>query len=79
MFAGLDLSLEFETVQDLSAYIISGAVSAVQGDADYESDERTPAQGIADPVEAKRINFAPLTAKRTRDASTVSQPGLVVA
>jgi 5,10-methylenetetrahydromethanopterin reductase len=46
-----------EVVDDLSAYIISGAVSATQGDVDYESDERTPAQGIDDAVEAERLGF----------------------
>lgn len=50
--SGLD-----QVVEDLSAYVISGAVSAVQGDVDYESDERTPAQGIDDAVEAERLGF----------------------
>jgi 5,10-methylenetetrahydromethanopterin reductase len=46
-----------EVVDDLSAYVISGAVSAVQGDVDYESDQRTPAQGIQDAVEAEKLGF----------------------
>lgn len=46
-----------DVVEDLSAYVISGAVSAVQGDVDHESDERTPAQGIDDAVEAERLGF----------------------
>src|ERR1700747_711851 len=33
---------QVDVVEDLSAYVISGAVSAVQCDADYESDRRTP-------------------------------------
>ncbi|MCV7412393.1 LLM class F420-dependent oxidoreductase [Mycobacterium florentinum] len=46
-----------EVVGDLSAYVISGAVSAVQGDVEYESDQRTPAQGIQDAVEAEKLGF----------------------
>ena len=46
-----------DVVEDLSAYLISGAVSAVQGDVDYESDQRTPAQGIQDAVDAERLGF----------------------
>ena len=46
-----------DVVDDLSAYVISGAVSAVQGDVDYDSDMRTPAQGIDDVVEAERLGF----------------------
>jgi 5,10-methylenetetrahydromethanopterin reductase len=44
-------------VDDLSAYIISGAVAAEQKDVDFESDSRTPAQGISDAVDAERIGF----------------------
>ncbi|CDO90334.1 LLM class F420-dependent oxidoreductase [Mycobacterium triplex] len=50
-------SVPGEVVDDLSAYVISGAVGAVQGDVDYESDVRTPAQGIQDAVEAERLGF----------------------
>jgi probable F420-dependent oxidoreductase len=46
-----------QPVPDLSAYIISGAVSAEQRDVEYESDSRTPAQGIQDAVDAERIGF----------------------
>lgn len=42
---------------DLSAYVISGAVAAEQKDVDYASDSRTPAQGIQDAVDAERIGF----------------------
>jgi 5,10-methylenetetrahydromethanopterin reductase len=48
---------QVNVVEDLSAYLISGAVSAVQGDVDYESDQRTPAQGIEDAVDAERLGF----------------------
>jgi probable F420-dependent oxidoreductase len=44
-------------VEDFSAYVISGAVSAEQRDVDYESDSRTPAQGVQDVVDAERIGF----------------------
>jgi 5,10-methylenetetrahydromethanopterin reductase len=44
-------------VPDLSAYIISGAVAAEQKNVDYESDSRTPAQGIQDAVDAERLGF----------------------
>jgi probable F420-dependent oxidoreductase len=44
-------------VGDLSAYIISGAVAAEQKDVRFESDARTPAQGIEDAVEAERLGF----------------------
>ena len=37
--------------------MISGAVSAVQGEVDDQSDMRTPAQGIQDAVEAERLGF----------------------
>jgi alkanesulfonate monooxygenase SsuD/methylene tetrahydromethanopterin reductase-like flavin-dependent oxidoreductase (luciferase family) len=45
-------------INDLSAYVIAGAVSATSGRGDYESDSRTPAQGIEDGVDAERIGFA---------------------
>ena len=44
-------------VEDLSAYVIAGAVASEQRDVRYESDLRTPAQGIEDIVEAERIGF----------------------
>lgn len=44
-------------VDDLSAYVISGAVSAVQEGVEHESDCRTPAQGIDDIVEAEHLGF----------------------
>jgi 5,10-methylenetetrahydromethanopterin reductase len=44
-------------IDDLSAYIISGAVAAEQKDVEFESDSRTPLQGIHDAVEAERIGF----------------------
>jgi 5,10-methylenetetrahydromethanopterin reductase len=43
--------------EDLSAYVISGAVKAEQQGSRYESDARTPAQGIQDIVDAERIGF----------------------
>ncbi|HWF56107.1 MAG TPA: TIGR03857 family LLM class F420-dependent oxidoreductase [Solirubrobacteraceae bacterium] len=44
-------------VEDLSAYVIAGAVAAEQRDSTHESDLRTPAQGIEDVVEAERLGF----------------------
>jgi len=44
-------------VDDLSAYIIGGAVSVEQRDVEFETDMRTPAQGIDDAVEAERLGF----------------------
>lgn len=44
-------------VEDLSAYIISGSVSAVQGESPYPTVNRTPAQGVEDAVEAERLGF----------------------
>lgn len=44
-------------VNDLTAYVISGAVAAEQRDVEYESDCRTPAQGIEDTVDAERLGF----------------------
>ena len=44
-------------LEDLSAYIISGAVAAEQKDVGHESDLRTPAQGIDDAVLAERLGF----------------------
>lgn len=44
-------------VEDLSAYVISGAVRATQGDERYPTVNRTPAQGVEDGVEAERLGF----------------------
>ena len=46
-----------DVLDDLSAYIISGAVAAEQKDVRFESDSRTPAQGIEDAVDAERLGF----------------------
>ena len=42
---------------DLSAYLISGRVVQEAQPADYETDARTPAQGVQDGVDAERIGF----------------------
>ena len=55
--AGTGMGDQRVVADDLSAYVISGAVSAVQRDSQYESDSRTPAQGIRDVVDAERIGF----------------------
>jgi 5,10-methylenetetrahydromethanopterin reductase len=48
-----------DVVEDLSAFVISGRVkSHLHGDPEHETSERTPAQGIADGVEAERLGFA---------------------
>jgi probable F420-dependent oxidoreductase len=44
-------------VEDLSAYVISGAVRATQGEQRYATVNRTPAQGVEDGVEAERLGF----------------------
>jgi 5,10-methylenetetrahydromethanopterin reductase len=44
-------------IDDLSAYVIGGRVTLRGSDDGYESDSRTPAQGILDGVEAERIGF----------------------
>lgn len=44
-------------LDDLSAYIIGGRVTLTGDEDGYESDCRTPAQGILDGVEAERIGF----------------------
>src|SRR5262249_30568893 len=46
-----------EVLDDLSAYVIGGRVSLACDDGGYESDCRTPAQGILDGIEAERIGF----------------------
>jgi probable F420-dependent oxidoreductase len=45
-------------IDDLSAYVIAGAVAATQVEGGYETDTRTPAQGIQDGVDAEEIGFA---------------------
>lgn len=45
------------TISDLSAYVIGGRVSLACDNGGYESDCRTPAQGILDGIEAERIGF----------------------
>ena len=48
-----------DVVEDLSAFVISGRVkSQLHGDPEHETSERTPAQGVADGVEAERLGFA---------------------
>jgi probable F420-dependent oxidoreductase len=44
-------------LEDLSAYIISGRVVHGNQPSAYETDARTPAQGIQDGVDAERIGF----------------------
>jgi len=44
-------------VDDLSAWIISGAVKSEQPGTDYETDGRTPAQGVQDGMDAERLGF----------------------
>jgi 5,10-methylenetetrahydromethanopterin reductase len=46
-----------EVLDDLSAYVIGGRVSLVCEDGGYESDCRTPAQGILDGIAAEQIGF----------------------
>jgi 5,10-methylenetetrahydromethanopterin reductase len=45
-----------EQIEDLSAYLISGRVKA-RPSGRFETDERSPAQGIADGVDAENIGF----------------------
>ena len=42
---------------DMSAYVIAGAVASEQVESDWETVSRTPAQGIDDGVEAERLGF----------------------
>ncbi|MHB8693281.1 MAG: TIGR03857 family LLM class F420-dependent oxidoreductase [Solirubrobacteraceae bacterium] len=44
-------------VDDLSAYVIAGAVTSEQGQSEWDTVSRTPAQGIEDGVEAERLGF----------------------
>lgn len=46
-----------DVVEDLSAYVIAGAVRSTQGDERYPTVNRTPAQGVEDGVEAERLGF----------------------
>jgi len=43
--------------EDMSAFIIAGAVASQQQDTEYETVSRTPAQGIQDGVDAERLGF----------------------
>ena len=43
--------------EDMSAFIIAGAVASKQQDTEYETVSRTPAQGIQDGVDAERIGY----------------------
>jgi probable F420-dependent oxidoreductase len=43
--------------QDMSAFIVAGAVASEHKDAEYETVSRTPAQGIQDGVAAERLGF----------------------
>jgi probable F420-dependent oxidoreductase len=42
---------------DMSAFVIAGAVTAQQQESDYDTVSRTPAQGIQDGVDAERLGF----------------------
>lgn len=46
-----------KTAEDLSAYVIAGAVTSQQADSSYATVARTPAQGIDDGVAAERLGF----------------------
>jgi probable F420-dependent oxidoreductase len=43
--------------EDMSAYVIAGAVTSEQEPSEWETVSRTPAQGIDDGVEAERLGF----------------------
>jgi probable F420-dependent oxidoreductase len=43
--------------EDMSAYVIAGAVTSEQESSQWETVSRTPAQGIDDGVEAERLGF----------------------
>jgi probable F420-dependent oxidoreductase len=52
------MSDDNEPLEDLSAYVISGAVKARPlAERRFESDSRTPAEGIEDAVQAERLGF----------------------
>src|SRR5262249_47783678 len=47
-----------DVTEDLSAYVISGAVKATASpERRFESEARTPAEGIQDGVDAERLGF----------------------
>jgi 5,10-methylenetetrahydromethanopterin reductase len=52
-----DTSQLAPVVEDMSAWIIAGAVTSQQEESEYETVSRTPAQGIEDGVEAERLGF----------------------
>jgi len=43
--------------EDMSAFIIAGAVTSQREDSEYETVSRTPAQGIQDGVDAEQLGF----------------------
>jgi alkanesulfonate monooxygenase SsuD/methylene tetrahydromethanopterin reductase-like flavin-dependent oxidoreductase (luciferase family) len=43
--------------EDMSAYVIAGAVTSEQKPSQWDTVSRTPAQGIDDGVEAERLGF----------------------
>lgn len=43
--------------EDMSAFVIAGAVTSQQQESEYETVSRTPAQGIQDGVDAERLGF----------------------
>ena len=43
--------------EDMSAFVIAGAVTSQHEDTEYETNSRTPAQGIQDGVDAERLGF----------------------
>jgi 5,10-methylenetetrahydromethanopterin reductase len=43
--------------EDMSAFVIAGAVASEHVDAEYDTVSRTPAQGIEDGVDAERLGF----------------------
>jgi 5,10-methylenetetrahydromethanopterin reductase len=43
--------------EDMSAYVIAGAVTSEREETEFETVSRTPAQGIDDGVEAERLGF----------------------
>lgn len=45
-----------DVIEDVSAFVIAGRVTA-SPNGRYETDERSPRQGVADGAEAERIGF----------------------
>ncbi|PQM45396.1 TIGR03857 family LLM class F420-dependent oxidoreductase [Mycobacterium talmoniae] len=43
--------------EDMSAFVIAGAVTSQQEESEYDTVSRTPAQGIQDGVDAERLGF----------------------